>query len=156
VIREGRKHRGCKLLGTVPGIGPLRAAQMVSQMGTPHRFRTKRQLWKYAGLAVVTFTSDDYRVVGGEIRKKKRRATRGLNRNFNRILKDALKGAAQTAANRGDLREYYAGLLRSGMREEMAKLTLARKIAAICLAVWKKGEPYREGTWKNTAVAPSR
>jgi hypothetical protein len=37
------------------------------------------------------------------------------------------------------LQEFYAALLAKGLRPEMARLTLARKIAAIALLVWKKG-----------------
>jgi hypothetical protein len=29
-----------------------------------------------------------------------------------------------------------------GMREELARVTLARKLAAVTLRLWKKGEPY--------------
>ena len=39
----------------------------------------------------------------------------------------------------GPFQEFYAALLAKGMRPEMARLTLARKIAAITLTVWKKG-----------------
>jgi hypothetical protein len=39
-------------------------------------------------------------------------------------------------------REFYLQLLAKGMRPEMARLTLARKIAAITLKIWKKGEPF--------------
>jgi hypothetical protein len=34
---------------------------------------------------------------------------------------------------------FYQGLLTKGMKPAMARLTLARKIAAITLTVWKKG-----------------
>jgi hypothetical protein len=34
-------------------------------------------------------------------------------------------------------------LLDKGMRPEMARLTLARKIAAITLKIWKKGERFQ-------------
>ena len=37
------------------------------------------------------------------------------------------------------LQEFYAALVAKGMRPEMARLTLARKIATITLIVWKKG-----------------
>jgi len=40
-------------------------------------------------------------------------------------------------------REFYLGLLDKGMRPEMARLTLARKIAAITLKIWKKGERFQ-------------
>ncbi len=39
----------------------------------------------------------------------------------------------------GPLRDFYQNLLAKGMRPTMARLTLARKIAAITLMVWKKG-----------------
>jgi hypothetical protein len=39
----------------------------------------------------------------------------------------------------GPFEEFYAALLAKGMRPEMARLTLARKIATIVLIVWKRG-----------------
>ena len=39
----------------------------------------------------------------------------------------------------GPFQEFYAALLGKGMRPEMARLTLARKIATIVLIVWKRG-----------------
>jgi hypothetical protein len=66
---------------------------------------------------------------------------RGLNWNHNHELKNLFKAATTTAsAGEGVLREFYLGLLAKGMRPEMARLTLARKIAAITLKIWKKGE----------------
>ena len=53
LLAEARKHRATKLLCQIPGIGPLRAAHLVALMQTPHRFRTKRQLWNYSGLGTV-------------------------------------------------------------------------------------------------------
>jgi hypothetical protein len=42
-------------------------------------------------------------------------------------------------AKPGPLQEFYTALLAKGIRPEMARLTLARKIAAISLTIWKKG-----------------
>jgi hypothetical protein len=39
----------------------------------------------------------------------------------------------------GPLQEFYIALLTKGIRPEMARLTLARKIATIVLIVWKRG-----------------
>ena len=69
--------------------------------------------------------------------------TRGLNRNYNRVLKDVFKGAATAAASQpGSLQDLYQGMLARGMREELARVTLTRKIAAITLRLWKRGEQY--------------
>ena len=39
----------------------------------------------------------------------------------------------------GPFQEFYAGLVAKGMKPEMARLTLARKVVTIVLFVWKKG-----------------
>ncbi len=73
-------------------------------------------------------------------RNRKQVEIRGLNRNYNHDLKNLFKGAAVVAATKpGPFAEFYAELLARGMRPEMARLTLARKIATIVLIVWKRG-----------------
>ena len=65
---------------------------------------------------------------------------RGLNGNCNHDLKNLFKGAAAVASRKpGPLQEFYTALVAKGMRPEMARLTLARKIATIVLMVWKRG-----------------
>ena len=44
-LAESRKHKAAKLLRQIPCIGPIRAARLIGLMQTPHRFRSKRQLW---------------------------------------------------------------------------------------------------------------
>ena len=141
LLAESRKHRAVKLLRQIPSIGPIRAALLLALLQTPHRFRTKRQLWAYIGLALRTYTSGEYRFEGGQLkRSKKALAIRGLNRNYNHDLKNIFKGAATWAAsNSGPFRDFYEGCVARGMKPHMARLTLARKIAAITLLVWKKG-----------------
>lgn len=54
MIAESRRHPASKWLRSVPTLGPVRVAQLIAQVVTPHRFRSKRQFWAYLGLAVVT------------------------------------------------------------------------------------------------------
>jgi transposase len=63
LLRESRKHAAVKLLRQIPSIGPIRAALLVALLQTPHRFRTKRQLWAYSGFAVEVHDSGEYRWV---------------------------------------------------------------------------------------------
>ncbi len=68
---------------------------------------------------------------------------RGLNPNHNRGLKEIFKGAATAASVRpGPLREFYLRKIAQGMKPERARLTLARKIAAITLTLWEAGERF--------------
>jgi transposase len=140
-VAESHKHSAVKLLRQIPSIGPIRAALLVALLQTPHRFRTKRQLWAYSGFAVETHDSGEYRYVRGKVvRNRERIRVRGLNGNYNRDLKNLFKSTAISASTRpGPLRDFYLGLLAKGMRPTMARLTLARKIAAVTLTIWKKG-----------------
>lgn len=143
-ILESKKHGATKLLRTVPFIGPLRAAVLIARVQSPHRFRTKRQFWSYCGLGLETRSSADYVVNDGEIvRRKKPVFIRGLNWNYNHELKNLFKSAATTAsAIEGPFRDFYQERVANGMLPAMARLTLARKIAAISLILWKKGETF--------------
>src|SRR5438874_13629133 len=141
LLRESRKHAAVELLRQIPAIGPIRSALLVAILQTPHRFRTKRQLWAYCGFAAQTYDSGEYRVVRGKLQRNRERITvRGLSDNHNHDLKHLFKSAAISASNRpGPLRDFYVALLEKGMRPTMARLTLARKMAAITLTIWKKG-----------------
>src|SRR3984893_8650840 len=72
LLAEGRKHKAMKLLRQIPSIGPIRAVLLIALMQTPHRFRTKRQLWAYCGLALKTSTSGEYRIVQGQLKRSKK------------------------------------------------------------------------------------
>jgi transposase len=141
LLRESQKHAAVKLLRQIPSLGPIRAALLVALLQTPHRFRTKRQLWAYGGFAVETHDSGEYRYVRGKVVRNRERITvRGLNRNHNKDVKNVFKSAAIYASTRpGPLHDCYVARVEKGMRPTMARLTLARKIAAITLTLWKKG-----------------
>lgn len=143
-IAEAKKDSAYPLLRTIPFLGPVRVAQLLAVLQTPWRFRSKRNLWAYAGLAVVTHSSSDYTFDKGVLVRKRRAAqTRGLNRNHNRVVKNVFKGAAQAAIGRaGALQDLYHTMVGHGMREELARVTLTRKLAAVTLHVWKTGERY--------------
>jgi transposase len=141
LLTESKKHKATKLLRQIPSIGPIRAALLIALIQTPHRFRTKRPFWKYSGFAIEMHSSADYRSVKGGLQKSKKQiSVRGLNRDCNHDLKNLFKSAATIASVKpGPFQEFYAALVAKGMRPEMARLTLARKIATIVLIVWKRG-----------------
>ena len=144
MLAEARHDPAWPVLRTIPFLGPVRVALLLATMQTPWRFRSKRNLWAYAGLAVVTQSSADYTIVAGRpVRRRRAPLTRGLNRNHNRVLKDVFKGAATAATGRpGPLQDFYRAVLARGVREELARVTLTRKLAALTLRLWKKGTPY--------------
>lgn len=143
MLAEARKHAAYMTIRQISVLGPVRTAQIMAAVVTPHRFRTKRQFWPYVGLGVITRTSSDYELVKGRMqRRQKVVGTRGLNQNFSHRLKYVFKSAAIDGMRREPFRQYYAQLMDKGMRPEMARLTLARKIAAVTLAIWKSGKGF--------------
>jgi transposase len=142
---EAKGHPAIRWVKSVPGLGSIRSAQVVAIVVTPHRFRTRRQFWAYSGLAVVTKSSADWvpRPGGGWMRSQRAMAV-GLNRNRQPILKAVFKGAATTVLADADhpLRKTYDKHLEAGMKPNLAKLTLARKLATLALSLWKREEEY--------------
>src|SRR5262249_19949624 len=97
-VHQARKHPDYQILASLPGFGPVHVGQLIATVGTPHRFRTKRQFWPYCGLSVVTRSSADYKIVEGKIIKSQKKvSTRGLNWNHNPRLKRVFKSAALTS-----------------------------------------------------------
>src|SRR5256886_7960811 len=154
LLAESRKHKAAKLLRQIPCIGPIRAAHLIALMQTPHRFRSKRQLWTYSGLGIETHDSAQFRFVRGQLqRSKKPQQLRGLNQNHNHEMKEIFKSTATRAScGRGPFHNFYAALLAKGMKPEMARLTLARKIAAITLTLWKGGKRFDAEQLKTQAL----
>jgi len=96
---------------------------LVALPQTPHRFRTKRQLWAYSGFAVETHDSGEYRYVRGQVVRNRERITvRGLNDNHNserqpqKDVKNLFKGAAIYATSWSSARLLYVVRVEKGMR----------------------------------------
>jgi transposase len=158
-LRE--EARACpiiKILTTAPGIGLVRGSQLLATVITPYRFRTKRPFWAYSGLAVVSRSSSDWAPTSaGGFRPKQRSLTRGLNRNHNPLLKEVFNGAARTvmqSMSDDPLAHNYRRLVEEERVDPaMARLTLARQIAAIVLAMWKNKEAYDPTRYRHTKTA---
>ncbi len=146
LVAESRQHRIARVLETAPGLGPIRVARLLPTVVTPYRFRTKRQFWSYCGLGIVMRSSSDWvRTADGGWTRAQVKRTRGLSWQYNRMLKDIFKGAATTVLLKPSEEPIYAGYKRmvdSGTKPNLAKVTLARTIAAIVLRMWKNEEVY--------------
>jgi transposase len=146
LVEEAQKHPINRILKTCPGLGPIRVAQLIAIVVSPGRFRTKRQFWAYCGLGIVMRSSSDWkRAKDGSWIRADVEKTRGLNLNHNHTLKNIFKGAATTVITQLEeqpLHQEYKRLLDGGTKPNLAKLTLARKIAAIALSMWKSQEKY--------------
>ncbi len=160
LVAESKKHPITRILQTAPGLGAIRVARILPIVITPHRFRTKRQFWSYGGLGIVMRSSSDWvRTESSQWQRAQVTKTRGLSRQHNHVLEATFKGAATTVIQQGARVPIYAEyerLLGAGTKPNLAKLTLARKIAAIVLRMWKDEEVYRPDKSKKMMAAAER
>ena len=63
----------------------------------------------------------------------------GLNKNPN-LTSIFQSAATKVISYTGAWHDFYAALLIKGRKPELARLNFARKIAAVTLSIWKKGE----------------
>ena len=133
-VKEIRRAAGSfkevRFLKTIPGIGDIQAAKIVSQVIDPKRFANKYKFFSYCGLVRHPRESDG----------KSYGSTRIWG---NRILKCVYKMAGHSAL-KGDsgLRTYYDGLRAKGLSHHNAANAVCRKIAAISLSLWKNQKKY--------------
>ena len=129
----------------VPGVGPIGAARFVAYVQTPHRFSSKRRLWRYCRLGVVDRESS-----GKPLSRKH------LDRAGNGALKDLSRKAFEASVRRRDnnlfKRSYLKSLERSG-NPTHARLATQRKILAVMLAMWKDGTRYEDRVAKEGLTA---
>jgi len=155
LVTESRRHPAAALLETVPGLGDIRVAQILSIVVTPERFRTRQQFWSYCGLGIVMRSSSDWvQAPNGKWNRAQVQSTRGLNWNHNHTLKEVFKGAATTVVMQypdSPLHKDYERLVSAGTKPNLAKVTLARKIAALTLAMWKRKEEYAPAKYTKTS-----
>ncbi len=130
---QSRHYPEIKMFKQLPGIGIVHAATISAILGTPHRFPNKKKVWMYAGLGLAERGS------GGKV------YSRALTRNYNRLLKYAVKQATEAAIIAGDnqfRRQYLRLTFEQGIPSHRAKLTVARSILATLYGMWKNGSEY--------------
>lgn len=134
--KQSKRCPEVELLDTVPGVGLIGACRFSAYVQTPHRFSSKRKLWRYSRLGIAQRTSDD-----------KPLGKMALDRNGVGILKDvsrkAFEGARKTREDNMFKRSFRRSLEKTH-NETHARLSTQRKILAVMRAVWKGGTPYRD------------
>lgn len=151
MIREARSRSGWESVASLPGFGEVRTARTLGIIGTPHRFPTKRQLWRYSCLGVVVHDSREWVSQGPNgVTRHREQKTRGLNTDGRSDLKSIFKGAAKTAIQQySEVAEDFEA--RCAIKNpDNATLDIARKLASQCLTVWKRQEVYDpdKARWK--------
>jgi transposase len=129
----GADHPSIPLLLTVPGVGPILAYTIASEIGDIQRFASPKKLTGYTGLCPI-------------VRQSGNRDIRGpLAKNGPKYLRWALIEAATHAARDARYRERYERTKQRLGRQrgaKVARVDLARQLAEAIWYVLTKNEPF--------------
>lgn len=156
LLAEAADSPAFLLLQSFPCVGPVRAALFIAIVGSPHRFANRRRFWKYSGFAVRRTGSGEHIVEDGVARKLPAKVRSwGLERRCNHILKRVLRDVAVgVLTSRGCLRAFYDRLLDSGKSPTNARTTVARKVGATMLAIWRSSRPFDPSLFTALSLRP--
>ena len=143
LIRSVETSPTFSLLQSIPYIGEIRAAELIAIVGEPSRFSSVRAFWAYGGLAVVQRVSGEHHIENGRIVREQRNRGVRLAKTGQPMLKKVLRDIAlYSSIGRGEFRRIFDRTIARGKSPSLARIALARKIAAVILAVWRSGFAY--------------
>lgn len=122
----------CKLLCTIPGVGPYTALMIKAEIGDISRFKSAGKLCNYAGLVPSTYASGE-KIRSGRITK---RGSKWLRK----ALVDAVTSSCR---NQNKISVFYKKLKRSKGTGK-AKVAAARKLCSVIFAMLTDKQPFKE------------
>ena len=135
MLSAARAFPAVTRLRTAPGVGSSGTCRFVADVQTPHRFSSKRKLWRYCRLSVSHRTSD-----GKPLRHAQ------LDRSGCGRLKDVTRKAFAVAIRAwtdNTFKRAYEEALARTHNQTHARLTVQRKIVATLRAMWLTQTPYQ-------------
>jgi transposase len=135
-----KKYKAIKLLTTIPGIDVVRANQIAAITCDAKRFKNKHHYWSYCMLVKHKQISN-MKVYG-------QRYAYGRSELKNIYMGCALNQMSGSSA----FRRYYDQLLEKGITEKNARKALARKSAAVALAVMRTERKYDDNWEKKKTI----
>lgn len=136
VLDAVRKDPICRLLMSVPGVGPITALAFRATIDRPERFRRSRDVGAHLGLTPARYQSGETDIQGR------------ISRCGDELARTALYEAAHSLLTRSrkwsSLRAWGMQVAkRRGMAR--ARVAVARKLAVILHRMWRDGTEFRFG-----------
>jgi transposase len=127
------------LLKSIPGVGNLTAASILSEIGDIHRFKTEKQLIAYAGLDPSVFESDKFKSRNNKVSK---RGSHYLRKALYQATVAGISKRKNGAAN-SVLYEFYTKKLAEGKASKVAITAASSKLLRFVFGMLKKGQYFR-------------
>jgi transposase len=134
--QEAQRYPEIALFDDAPGVALVNASRFSAYVQTPHRFGSKRKLWRYFRLGITDRQSDG-----------KPLGRQALDWNGSGRLKDmsrsAFNGAMKTKTD-NMFKRAYRRTLQTTHNETHARLSTQRKIVTVLWTMWKGGTKYQD------------
>lgn len=125
-------HKEIRLLQTIPGIGEVSSAIIVSETKGLLSFKNKKALVSYTGIAPKEHTS------GSSVHKQSKISRRG-----NRKIRHALYMPVLSAIRHNPvIKDYYTKLQKQGKAKKVARVACMRKLLHIAWGVCTSQQPF--------------
>jgi transposase len=123
-----------ELLKTAPGTGPVVSAMFISVIDDPHRFETAHQVEAYLGLVPSEHTSG-------------KRKLGSITKQGNSYMRALLVQAAWSILRMrsSDPLAMWGKQVRDRRGKRIAAIAVARRLAGILWAMWRRGTVYEPG-----------
>lgn len=132
LTKRALNHPVCKLLMTVPGVGPQTALRFVAAVDDVNRFTTPHDVESYLGLTPGENSSSD--------RKRRTSITKAGSPATRWVLVEACWTMKRCRPN--DPIVLWAERIAQRRGKRIAVVAMARKLVGILTAMWRDGTPY--------------
>jgi len=124
----------CKLLKTLPGIGPITSTALYASMGNGSQFKNGREMAAQIGLVPKQHSSGDRQVLLGITKKG--------NRDLKQLLIHGARAVVATAGKKEDKRSHWINKLATKKHFNVVATALANRTARMAWAILQTSKPY--------------
>lgn len=129
------EHEYCRLLRTIPGVGPISALALYAAVGNGSQFKNGRMMAAHIGLVPKQCSSGEKQRLVGLVKKG--------DSNLKRLLIHGARAVVYHAGKKTDWRSEWINALSSKKHGNVVTTAVANRTARIAWAVLQSGKPYQ-------------
>ena len=129
------EHEYCRLLRTIPGVGPISSVAIYAAVGNGSQFKNGRMMAAHIGLIPKQSSSGERQRLLGIIKKG--------HADLKQLLIHGARAVVQHAGRKKDWRNEWINKLAFKKHTNVVTTAVANRTARIAWAVLQSGKPYR-------------
>ena len=135
IERISDEHEYCRLLRTIPGVGPISSMALYAAVGNGSQFKNGRMMAAHIGLVPKQSSSGEKQRLLGIIKKG--------HADLKKLLVHGARAVVYHAGKKTDWRSEWINALSSKKHKNVVATAVANRTARIAWAVLQSGKPYQ-------------